>query len=107
LFTIVLLSYLAIPLVERRPTRVTALNARQDARMPGGPATRLDREVRYRTHHQDEAVPPYLGFTQLFADVPEPIYTDDCCHFDERGYEPVGAYAAEVLLDELGLGLVR
>jgi hypothetical protein len=45
-----------------------------------------------------------VRFTDLsgaFADLEEPIYTDDCCHFNKRGHERVAARMADAILADL------
>ena len=40
---------------------------------------------------------PFVDLTQVFADVPETIYSDQCCHINRRGYEMIATrLAAEI-----------
>jgi len=39
--------------------------------------------------------------TQIFADQPEPLYIDDCCHFNQRGNEILAARIARAIIDDL------
>jgi hypothetical protein len=40
----------------------------------------------------------FADLTEVFAATPEPIYTDDCCHFGERGNEIMAAKIAETIM---------
>jgi hypothetical protein len=39
----------------------------------------------------------FTDLTRIFADVSEPLYHDDCCHFSEAGYEIMAGHIAEAI----------
>ena len=41
----------------------------------------------------------FTDLTLLFADVEEPLYIDDCCHFNEKGNEIMGRRIASRILE--------
>lgn len=42
---------------------------------------------------------PFHDFTQLFADVEEPIYIDNCCHYNPTGDELIAQALARIMKD--------
>jgi hypothetical protein len=43
----------------------------------------------------------YRDLTRIFSEVKEPVYMDDCCHFNNRGKEIIGKAIAESILQSL------
>jgi hypothetical protein len=46
----------------------------------------------------------FVDLSQVFRDVPEPVYADDCCHLDARGNELLGAAIGRTLRNAGGTG---
>ncbi len=46
----------------------------------------------------------FYDLTQIYADVPEPLYIDACCHVNERGYEIVAERICEAVIELLDDG---
>src|SRR5262249_4314136 len=42
----------------------------------------------------------YHDLTRIFVDHPEPIYADDCCHFNQAGYEIVAEHVANAMCSD-------
>lgn len=42
----------------------------------------------------------FFDTTQVFREVEEPLYTDNCCHFSPQGYEILGQAMAEAMAQE-------
>ncbi len=38
---------------------------------------------------------PFVDLTSLFAGIEQPIYIDDCCHYNRSGYEMIGVRVAQ------------
>lgn len=52
-----------------------------------------------------EAGVPFVDLCDLFAECSEPLYEDDCCHFNEAGYEKLaGAVASAILATPAEIG---
>ncbi|MGH9465191.1 MAG: hypothetical protein ACRD0X_06055, partial [Thermoanaerobaculia bacterium] len=43
-----------------------------------------------------------FDLTRIFAAVEEPLYTDNCCHFSDRGYRILGRAMADAIAAEWG-----
>jgi hypothetical protein len=43
----------------------------------------------------------FEDLSRIFSDLEEPIYTDDCCHFDRRGHELLAARISDAILADL------
>jgi hypothetical protein len=43
----------------------------------------------------------FENLTQIFADQSALLYTDDCCHFNQRGNEILAARIARAIIDDL------
>jgi len=41
----------------------------------------------------------FADLTMIFAHVPEPLYIDDCCHVNQRGYELLADAVADAILE--------
>lgn len=44
---------------------------------------------------------PFYDLSLLFKDVQEPLFTDACCHFNEKGNRILGEKLAEIILQEM------
>jgi hypothetical protein len=44
----------------------------------------------------------FHDLTRIFADHPEPIYTDSCCHYNQAGYEIMAQAIASSIVDDGG-----
>ena len=49
---------------------------------------------------RDAGVPVYELF-ELFDDVSEPVYVDNCCHYNELGQHVLASRIADLLLEQL------
>ncbi len=45
----------------------------------------------------------FHDLTQVFAGVEEPRYVDDCCHFDEQGYDRIAKKVAQAMIEKIEL----
>jgi hypothetical protein len=49
----------------------------------------------------------FCDLTQVFAAVEEPLYNDDCCHLNSRGYERLGEVVGDLLADRIAQPVVH
>ena len=42
----------------------------------------------------------FTDLTQLFRDIEEPIYTDQCCHFNQQGNDLMAIRVAKQIADD-------
>lgn len=62
-------------------------------------------ELRKAGHALSEAGVNFHDLTMIFADVEEPVYADDCCHLNPRGYQIVGTAMGQAILQSLQAAL--